>query len=239
MRFVCDNNEQFVLSVSKISVLFPSACRTPSKTLVDEKVSSRNDTARVQKAIALSAAAFGPTEKPSGLLSLSLEKKISSPLKESLSGTDSPKNHPSYCKDWFDVANNRWIKFKPVTEVITVSVSREELSKILNFGINEEGLLDMPFFVKGSSRADFIRQNFSKDKPKHFFPKYLRDRILKLNRNVEKLQGKRGGKSRKLPYLVHIMGCCEATVDGCEATFDAGITEEDLYELASGNTDSV
>ena len=38
------------------------------------------------------------------------------------------------------------------------------------------------------------------------------------------------------PYLVTVLGVCEGCVDGCKAKFYAGLTEEDLSDLASGTT---
>ena len=67
----------------------------------------------------------------------------------------------------------------------------------------------------------------------------MSDPIHNLKHASEKKSGKCGGKERKHPYLVTVLGECAGCVDGCKAKFHAGMTEDDLGDLASGKNEFV
>ena len=205
------------------------------------------DKVRISKALKVGDDVFGSPIKgfgslviPSGLLCLNVDKSVPSPLKESLSGTNSPKHHPLHHSNWCDDNGVHWIEFKPVEEMITVFVPREEISTILSFGVSSNRKLTVrPSFVKGSSRADFINRIFSTAKPDHLFPKHRNDCIHHLSKDGGKKIGLRGGRQRQHMFLVQVVGTCYGSEDGCKATYSAGITEDDLTSLACGDVDSV
>ena len=150
----------------------------------------------VQAALTLGNELFGSTDCVSGLTSVHAKKMLSSPLKERLSGTDSPKNHPRYARDCLNADRDCMIEFKPVTDTISVSVPKDELAKVLNFGITEPGNLDTSTWVKRSSRSDFVKRSFSEAKPDHFFPKHRNEAIHSCARDVECLRGERATSVR-------------------------------------------
>jgi len=177
--------------------------------------------------------------RPSGLLSVSHTKTISSPVKESLSGSDSPRNVVYYEKDWRNEQGVHMIQFRAIDKHIVVPVLRNDCCKVLNFSTDSDGSLNVPTFVKGSKRADFLRHIFKDNTPDHFMHKHVRGNIHGLSSVSGKKPGKRGGKTKKHSFLIHWSGKCEAHIDGCPSTYEAGITEKDLCMIADGTTDSV
>ena len=131
-------------------------------------------------------------KRKSNLLSLSQVKAISSPLKESLSGMNSPKEDPNYHADWVDTSGIHWIQFKPVNREIDVFVSGEELSKVLKYKVTQHEELLPPTWVKGSLRADFFRCIFEPVLPAHFFPSHTRDMIHYLEKTSTCRKAKEG-----------------------------------------------
>ena len=160
---------------------------------------------------------------PSNLNSLTAVPAISSPLKEALSSSDNARNNPYYEQDWFDEHGVHWVRFKKIEDPIVVSVSKDVLSKVLNFSITENGYLAIPTFVKKSSRAEFMKTLFNEVTPNHFFNRHSRDNIHRLAHCSGKQQGKRGGKDKKHPFLVHFIGNCHGRVDGCTTCYDSGV----------------
>ena len=100
---------------------------------------------------------FGETAIPSGLGQLSMEQDISSQLKGTFCGTNNSRDHPLYNHDWTDADGIHCIQFKQIKDVMMTTISREELSTILNFGTTAGGCLASPSFITGGKRDDFIR----------------------------------------------------------------------------------
>ena len=146
--------------------------------------------ARVETALQVGEDLFGsPLDRVSGLVSLAYKKTISSPLNESLSGTDTPKNHPCYHHDWQDNNGVYHIECTPVDDIIAVSISREEFSTVLNVCATVDGSLSQSSLVKGSSRFDFTKRVFAEALPEHFFPKHRHDTTQYLTKCVVQTAG--------------------------------------------------
>ena len=179
------------------------------------------------------------TGRPSNLESVNYQKFLPSPLKEDLSGTNSPSTDPYYDSDWVDSDKKHWIRFKEFKETIVVLLSREELSTVLNFSLEKEGHLSTPAFIKGSKRADFLVNHFNHLEPIHFGVKHRDDKVHHPQLRSKKKTGKRGGSNKKHHYLVHFTGGCHAACDHCQTKYHAGITQQDLTMLAKGESDTV
>ncbi len=131
---------------------------------------------------------------------------ISSPVKESLSGSDNPRNSPYYFTDWIDEEGSHWIQYKEIHDDIVVYVTREELSKVLKFDVDAQGQLLKPSFIRQSKIAGMMQRLFKSIDPKHFAPKHTKNTIHSLKDNDGKQKSKRGGKSKIHPFLVHFGG---------------------------------
>ena len=184
---------------------------------------------------------FGPSVRPSNLNLASRKEKASipSPLKESLADTTSPSKHPEYSRDWHDDHGVHWIEFKGINESITTTIPRSEVESLLDIRLSSDGNLVLPTAMQGSKKADFIYRNLDNIVPSHFFPKHVKFYIHALTKNTGKKEGKRGGKAKSHPYLIHFRGVCCADVDGCPAEYDAGITESDVLRYAEGKTEGL
>ena len=60
-----------------------------------------------------------------------------------------------------------------------------------------------------------------------------------LSKNDGRLLGKRGGKNKSHPFLIHQRGDCYGGPDGCKAKFDLGIEENDLLDHILNKTETV
>ncbi len=193
------------------------------------------------KAVATSVVGQVDSGRPSNLLSLNQSKAIASPVKESLSNSENPRDDPYYESDWFSGAGIHLIRYGKIEKEVVVDVNREDLSNILCLQINANGSLQPPSFVKGSSREIFIYDQFKDHCPKHFVIINTHEHVHGLAQGgmSGKKKGRRGGKKKRHPYLISFTGGCKAREDGCSTKYVAGITEVDLSMLARGETDSV
>ena len=88
--------------------------------------------------------AFGFPSHSSGLHILNAKNCMPSPLKEFLSGTNSPKEHPTHQCDWVDGEDLHWIEHEPIPDEMLAFVSRDNVLSIMDFGVTNKGNLPSP-----------------------------------------------------------------------------------------------
>ena len=128
------------------------------------------DDAVIQQAKDLADPFLGSEECPCppGLLSESHTKTISSPVKEPLPGSDSPRHVLYYEKDWVDKQGLHMIQFHTIDNRISVPLLRDDISKVLKFSTDSGVSLNVPTFVKGGKMAGFLHHILKNVSPDHF-----------------------------------------------------------------------
>ena len=98
----------------------------------------------------------------------------------------------------------------------------------------------MPYRGRNSAKIDVFAGGAYRFRLPDFFPKHDKFHIHKMGSASGKTEGKRGGKDKSHPYVLHWKGNCRGIEDGCKSIFNAGITEDDLTNaLADDNIEFV
>ena len=111
-----------------------------------------------------------------------------------MADANSPSKDPEYSRDWQDDHGVHRIEFKSVNKLITTTIPRSEVEKLLDIRLSSDGNLVLPTAIAGSKKADFIYRNLDNIVPPHFFPKHVKFHIHALIKNTGKKEGKQGGK---------------------------------------------